>query len=77
MSYSTYTNLTGADGLTYYNGYIYAGSYSTGTITKIDYSNSSIQTTYYTFSTPNDLSFIRVYDNYLYCTLINKKIMLK
>lgn len=69
MSYSTYTNLTGADGLTYYNGYIYAGSYSNGTITKIDYSNSSIQTTYYSFSTPNDLSFMRVYDNYLYCTL--------
>lgn len=69
MSYSTYTNLTGADGLTYYNGYIYVSSYSNGTITKIDYSDSSNQTLYYNFSSSNNLSCIKVYDNYLYCTL--------
>ena len=50
MSFTDFTNLTSAYGLIFYNGYIYAGSYSNATITKIKFNDSTDYSTYYTFS---------------------------
>ncbi len=69
MSYSNFTNYNGSYGLAYYNGYIYAGSYSDGKIIKIQFNDSSVQSDFYVGFSSNDLGFMRVSGNYLYCSL--------
>ncbi len=69
MSYSNFTNYNGSYGLAYYNGYIYAGSYTDGKIIQIQFNDSSVQSDFYVGFSSNDLGFMRVSGNYLYCSL--------
>ncbi len=69
MSYSTFASVNDSYGLAYYKGFLYIGSYTNSTITKVSLDKSS-STIYHTFNNAIfNLGFIRVYENNLYCIL--------
>lgn len=72
MTYSVYLNtLNNPYGIAYYQGHLYVGLYSTGKIVKINL-NTLVVTDYYTFDVAYNVSYIRIYDNILHCSLIHK-----
>ena len=71
MTYSTFYINTNSYSLGYYNGYVYIGSYSNGTIQKVKINNISDSTLYHNFGENYRTTCIKIYNNNIYCSLID------
>jgi hypothetical protein len=73
------TSLTGAYGIAYWKGFLFIGSYTDATITKINFTNGlnpvpndATSADFISLDSAYALGQMKVYDDYLYCALIHE-----